>query len=807
MAQPPAYTRKQNFTDWQTAHPGSVAQGSDLDAEFNALKTTTDAVRANLALIQRDDGKLANGSVHANAFDATAALLIAGGWTPKGSWLTATAYAIGDVVENSGTYVCTVAHTSGVFATDNAAGDWLKISAGSTASEITNVPAGNVVATDVQAAITELDAKITQRSVSLLQYATGDGVTDDTAAIDSAIAAVGAGGLLYAPAGTYLTTGNSIGKSMTLMSAPGTTFKLADAQATNTKLLTIAHDDVNILGGKWDGNKANQGVATGQNAIYHAGRTNVHVEVGSITGTTGDGFYATDSTDCSFRARNGVTLTVGSGVNWAYVSGNITRCRTWATTVDRSDAAGNTGVCINYTKSGSATGKIIGCKVDHCNTIMHAAPTGAGIVGVQMWGAGYGNEVIGGENEGGTTGVSLANGLTKSSVVGTQCFDFDSIGIELVDAQFCSAIGNTVDGNGESTNRGMSIDGSNVAAIGNEVSGNTITGVTDTGIYVYAGAHGCAGSGVTGNTIRVSAAGAHGIYDNAASDVSITGNNVDGATTAAVGIIVDGASRVPLSGNKITNFAAQSFQCLAQGVAVDEVTVTGDGWHSAQGFQFLASGGGTFGTKCQITGIDNLPWGTADHVDVIKVASDASYYIGHAIGTGTPEGNINLGPTSTYTQTDGVPGAQMWIKESGTSTTGWRQLDNETITPTTTVAYSDVAAAASKTIISAITSARFEILDIFLSGDGTSFNAGGDRNLAIQDSDGTTIYTVIPAATLKSLAASKWGFSTAVPFPTTAANLFAASKAGLAIVAKYSGGATDYTSGSLKLRIRYRRVA
>lgn len=45
--------------------------------------------------------------------------------TPGGAWLTATAYALGDAVTQSGTtYYCMEAHTSGTFATDLAAEKW-----------------------------------------------------------------------------------------------------------------------------------------------------------------------------------------------------------------------------------------------------------------------------------------------------------------------------------------------------------------------------------------------------------------------------------------------------------------------------------------------------------------------------------------------------------------------------------------------------------------------------------------------------------------------------------------------------------
>lgn len=63
MAQPPVYDRQANFVDFETANPTSPKPGVDLDSEFNAVKTTLDATLANLALIQRDDGELANESV------------------------------------------------------------------------------------------------------------------------------------------------------------------------------------------------------------------------------------------------------------------------------------------------------------------------------------------------------------------------------------------------------------------------------------------------------------------------------------------------------------------------------------------------------------------------------------------------------------------------------------------------------------------------------------------------------------------------------------------------------------------------
>ncbi len=118
MAQPPEYKRSTNFNDYSTSNPSSPHQGSSLDAEFNDIKTTTDTIRNNMALLQRDDGKLANLAVHAESLSNAVLTLIkatSNGYGVKGAWAADTAYAIGDLVESSqATYLCFEAHTSGL---------------------------------------------------------------------------------------------------------------------------------------------------------------------------------------------------------------------------------------------------------------------------------------------------------------------------------------------------------------------------------------------------------------------------------------------------------------------------------------------------------------------------------------------------------------------------------------------------------------------------------------------------------------------------------------------------------------------
>lgn len=124
--QPTPYTRFQNHSDYQAGHPlpGPALSGPSLDTEFDRIKTTLDQILNNIALIQRDDGKLRNTSVSPDTITSALAIMIAG-WAIRGPWVTAAVYAVKDYVTQGGNgYVCLVAHAAGTFNTDLAAGKW-----------------------------------------------------------------------------------------------------------------------------------------------------------------------------------------------------------------------------------------------------------------------------------------------------------------------------------------------------------------------------------------------------------------------------------------------------------------------------------------------------------------------------------------------------------------------------------------------------------------------------------------------------------------------------------------------------------
>ena len=114
MAQPRAYSITSNFNDYTTTNPSDQHPGSKFDTEFTEIKQNLDDLNTNIALIQRDDGKLSNESVHKDSFDQDALTLIGlKGYTLRGSWTATTVYAVGDLVTNNdATYVAKTAHTS-----------------------------------------------------------------------------------------------------------------------------------------------------------------------------------------------------------------------------------------------------------------------------------------------------------------------------------------------------------------------------------------------------------------------------------------------------------------------------------------------------------------------------------------------------------------------------------------------------------------------------------------------------------------------------------------------------------------------
>lgn len=113
---------------------------------------------------------------------------------PRGAWITATIYALKDAVVQAGiVYICEIAHTSGVFATDLAAGKWA-IHQGATLEDLADDSGGALVGykSPVAGAVARtVEHRLRGLPVQLADFgAVGDGVANDYAALQAAFDAM-----------------------------------------------------------------------------------------------------------------------------------------------------------------------------------------------------------------------------------------------------------------------------------------------------------------------------------------------------------------------------------------------------------------------------------------------------------------------------------------------------------------------------------------------------------------------------------------------------------------------------------------
>lgn len=169
-----------SFTGFSQSQGNNAFPGAAVDAALADLKTTSDETIDFLTAAFRSDGALRNASVLPESLSAAALALIGTSAVYRGPWAAGTTYAVGDVVNTNGgarAYACLAAHTAAAsFPTDLAAGRWLLLAATSDAASVPFAPSGGLIATNVQAAIAELDADKQALSANLTALAQLAGV-------------------------------------------------------------------------------------------------------------------------------------------------------------------------------------------------------------------------------------------------------------------------------------------------------------------------------------------------------------------------------------------------------------------------------------------------------------------------------------------------------------------------------------------------------------------------------------------------------------------------------------------------------
>lgn len=105
MPQPPEYERQFDFSGFSDSTPNAQQPGAQLDAEYDAIKTTIDAIRSRLVLLQRDDGRIVNKGVGIDQLDDIArALMASNGLKYRGNFTSGDEYKSGEIVYDSGNF-------------------------------------------------------------------------------------------------------------------------------------------------------------------------------------------------------------------------------------------------------------------------------------------------------------------------------------------------------------------------------------------------------------------------------------------------------------------------------------------------------------------------------------------------------------------------------------------------------------------------------------------------------------------------------------------------------------------------------
>lgn len=210
-----------------------------------------------------------------------------------------------------------------------------------------------------------------------------------------------------------------------------------------------------------------------------------------------------------------------------------------------------------------------------------------------------------------------------------------------------------------------------------------------------------------------------------------------------------------------------------------------------------------FGTINQVTqglaGTAPIVW-CASTADSLATITTAGYLNDIAV---TLKNNdlflINYSDTSTFPLGESSVFGQFLVSISGANTSlvtapalGIPALSTFDVT----VGQAALATAGHVALVTSSGSRQYRVRMLQLNSGGTNFSGGGGDRLG-QVSDGTTVYSVVPAATMQALVNAQWGV-TALPNPASAA-IFTPTAAGANLFFAYSGGATDYTAGSLRI--------
>ena len=455
--------------------------------------------------------------------------------------------------------------------------------------------------------------------------ATGNGTTDDTAAIHAARDAAGVGGTVVFPVGTYKIVGNNDGTGALQANVAGQTW-IIGANATIIQynharaLITVSAAGVTLTGGgTLNGGRSTlgtdgPGVALGNNAynvlaIVMGTKDSTDLVIENLTITEGSqwGVWAQASRSrvlgCRFTKCWGTSIQLKSDYLAVQIGSTMQDTYDMEASynfIDRSDQPSATadylGIQIRGNPGSATTGddpKVAYRPKALYNTILLARnpddATGR-VIGIEIarayQGLAQGNRVVNG-----AMGVSFARNAYGQSI-GNTFIGSSLFAQELSDSVGCIVQGNIIDGDGiggtKSSGSGITGQGSSGLSTDVTIVGNRIFNVAST-CRPISGAH--SRWVITGNSIDAK----YGIQFTGQSDSIVSGNSFKGDTTAPA-VVLTNSSSIAVTGNTFRDFSA-GVQVYASSGTSDYVNVTGNHFRACTIPVDGVTAGGTVGTN------------------------------------------------------------------------------------------------------------------------------------------------------------------------------------------------------------------
>jgi parallel beta-helix repeat protein len=480
--------------------------------------------------------------------------------------------------------------------------------------------------------------------------AKGDGVTDDTAAIQAAFSAVGAGATVHFPDGVFVTSADLTLPAGAILDGLGVL--KAKAGFNGAVLRPQAGSTVRNI--TIDGNRANvtasSGIALGGNSVTVEGVTVRACTVYGIVAFSQSGMRI---------VRNKVTDTGQTGIFFAAPSANYSNVLIESNEVDRSgEGAGVAGAGIQVIGLlGSYHASDI--RISLNRVVMPANPTADTTPCIEHNGDVIRSSIVGNSTSGGAMGISVGRGKF-CTVSANTVYRAKFYGLELGASEHCVLSGNTIEGDGF-TQRGIAISatsGGNI--IHNTVQGNTVKGCTT---FAFSAANTPSYLTITGNTFLHSAAN-YCLVINGGSYVTITGNTFNGAGSCTKAIVLETTDRATINGNTIHDFTQNSlFVWANSAVTLDHISFCGNVCLNVGSDVATSLSGGATLAKLKVMG----QVGSSGDRERLDFVNDVSI----RVNTAAPEGVWSAGVGSIFMRRNGGAGTTLYVKESGTGNTGW----------------------------------------------------------------------------------------------------------------------------------------